>query len=50
MVVTGAAQGIGRTSRCAPAREGARVVLVDRAELVDEVRRRSEPPARRRWR
>ena len=35
-VVTGAAQGIGRASRCAWREEGGRVALVDRSELVDE--------------
>jgi dihydroxycyclohexadiene carboxylate dehydrogenase len=38
MVVTGAAQGIGRTVAVRAAYEGASVVLVDRAEFVDEVR------------
>src|SRR3954452_14699194 len=38
MVVTGAAQGIGRTVAVGAAREGASVVLVDRAEIVHEVR------------
>jgi len=38
MVVTGAAQGIGRTVAVNAAREGAAVVLVDRAEFVHEVR------------
>src|SRR4051795_5721277 len=37
MVVTGAAQGIGRTVAVRAAREGARVVLVDRAEFVVDV-------------
>ena len=37
MVVTGAAQGIGRTVALGAAREGASVVLVDRAEIVHEV-------------
>jgi dihydroxycyclohexadiene carboxylate dehydrogenase len=36
-VVTGAAQGIGLTVASAMAREGAKVVLVDRSELVHEV-------------
>ena len=38
MVVTGAAQGIGRTVALGASREGASVVLVDRAEIVLEVR------------
>jgi dihydroxycyclohexadiene carboxylate dehydrogenase len=37
-VVTGAAQGIGRDVALRLAREGARVVLVDRSDLVEEVR------------
>ena len=41
-IVTGAAQGIGRTVALRVAREGGRVVLVDRSELVDEVRREAE--------
>jgi len=36
-VVTGSAQGIGRTVALNMAREGGRVVLVDRSELVQEV-------------
>lgn len=36
-VITGAAQGIGRTVALNMAREGAQVALVDRAELVFEV-------------
>jgi len=36
-VVTGAAQGIGLTVATGMAREGAKVVLVDRSELVHEV-------------
>jgi len=36
-VVTGAAQGIGRSVALAMAQEGGRVVLVDRSELVHEV-------------
>jgi dihydroxycyclohexadiene carboxylate dehydrogenase len=36
-VVTGAAQGIGLTVATAMAKEGARVALVDRSELVHEV-------------
>jgi dihydroxycyclohexadiene carboxylate dehydrogenase len=37
-MVTGAAQGIGREVALRLAREGARVVLVDRSDLVEEVR------------
>jgi dihydroxycyclohexadiene carboxylate dehydrogenase len=37
MVVTGAAQGIGRTVAINAAREGARLVLVDRADFVVEL-------------
>ena len=37
-VVTGAAQGIGREVALRLAREGARVVLVDRSALVGEAR------------
>src|SRR3954451_17756635 len=37
MGVTGAAQGIGRTVAVRAAREGARVVLADRAEFVVDV-------------
>ena len=37
MVVTGAAQGIGRGVALAAAREGARLVLADRSPLVHEV-------------
>ena len=36
-VVTGAAQGIGRTVALNMAREGGKVVLVDRSELVRDV-------------
>jgi len=36
-VVTGAAQGIGRTVAVTMAREGGKVALVDRSELVEEV-------------
>jgi dihydroxycyclohexadiene carboxylate dehydrogenase len=38
-MVTGAAQGIGREVALRMAREGAKVALVDRSELVEEVRR-----------
>jgi dihydroxycyclohexadiene carboxylate dehydrogenase len=41
-VVTGAAQGIGRTVALRLAREGGKVALVDRSELVEEVRREAE--------
>jgi dihydroxycyclohexadiene carboxylate dehydrogenase len=41
-VVTGAAQGIGREVALRLAREGGRVALVDRSELVEEVRREAE--------
>jgi hypothetical protein len=37
MVVTGAAQGIGRTVAVNAAQEGAAVVLIDRADFVHEV-------------
>src|ERR671920_824867 len=37
-IVTGAAQGIGRDVALRMAREGARVALVDRSPLVEEVR------------
>ena len=37
-VVTGAAQGIGHTVAANLAREGGRVALVDRSELIHEVR------------
>jgi dihydroxycyclohexadiene carboxylate dehydrogenase len=37
-MVTGAAQGIGRDVALRLAREGARVALVDRSDLVEEVR------------
>jgi dihydroxycyclohexadiene carboxylate dehydrogenase len=37
MVVTGAAQGIGRGVALAAAREGAQLVLADRSPLVNEV-------------
>ena len=35
MVVTGAAQGIGRGVALAAAREGARLVLADRARILE---------------
>ncbi|MFE0752892.1 1,6-dihydroxycyclohexa-2,4-diene-1-carboxylate dehydrogenase [Inquilinus sp. NPDC058860] len=41
-VVTGAAQGIGRAVALRLAREGGRVALVDRSDLVDEVRQEAE--------
>lgn len=41
-MVTGAAQGIGRAVALRLAREGGRVVLVDRSELVEEVRQEAE--------
>ncbi len=41
-VVTGAAQGIGREVALRLAREGGRVALVDRSDLVQEVRREAE--------
>jgi dihydroxycyclohexadiene carboxylate dehydrogenase len=41
-VVTGAAQGIGREVALRLAREGGRVALVDRSDLVEEVRREAE--------
>ena len=40
-VVTGAAQGIGRDVALRLAREGARVALVDRFDLVEEVRQQA---------
>jgi dihydroxycyclohexadiene carboxylate dehydrogenase len=42
VVVTGAAQGIGRSVALRMAREGARVALVDRSDLVAEVRQEAE--------
>ena len=41
-VVTGAAQGIGRTVAARIAHEGGGVALVDRSPLVEEVRREAE--------
>jgi dihydroxycyclohexadiene carboxylate dehydrogenase len=41
-VVTGAAQGIGRSVALRLAREGGIVALVDRSELVEEVKREAE--------
>jgi dihydroxycyclohexadiene carboxylate dehydrogenase len=41
-VVTGAAQGIGREVALRLAREGGKVALVDRSDLVEEVRREAE--------
>ncbi len=41
-VVTGAAQGIGREVALRLAREGGRVALVDRSDLVEEVRQEAE--------
>jgi len=41
-VVTGAAQGIGRTVALRLAREGGKVALVDRSALVEEVRHEAE--------
>lgn len=41
-VVTGAAQGIGRTVALRVAREGGRVALVDRSELIHDVRQEVE--------
>jgi dihydroxycyclohexadiene carboxylate dehydrogenase len=40
-LVTGAAQGIGRDVALRLAREGARVALVDRSDLVEEVRQQA---------
>jgi dihydroxycyclohexadiene carboxylate dehydrogenase len=42
VIVTGAAQGIGRTVALRVGREGGRVALVDRSELVHEVQREIE--------
>jgi len=41
-VVTGAAQGIGRTVALRIAREGGSVALVDRSDLIEEVRQEAE--------
>jgi dihydroxycyclohexadiene carboxylate dehydrogenase len=41
-VVTGAAQGIGRAVALRLAREGGQVALVDRSEIVEEVRHEAE--------
>src|SRR5271166_733710 len=41
-VVTGAAQGIGRTVALHIAREGGRLALIDRSPLVEEVRHEAE--------
>src|SRR4051794_31019185 len=41
-VVTGAAQGIGRSVALRLAREGGRVALVDRSDLVEEVKQEAE--------
>src|SRR5690242_1531858 len=41
-VVTGAAQGIGRSVALRLAREGGKVALVDRSDLVEEVRQEAE--------
>ena len=41
-LVTGAAQGIGRSVALRLAREGARIALVDRSDLVQEVRQEAE--------
>ena len=42
VVVTGAAQGIGRTVALDIAREGGRLALVDRSDLIEEVRHEIE--------
>jgi dihydroxycyclohexadiene carboxylate dehydrogenase len=44
MVVTGAAQGIGRGVALRAASEGAKVLLVDRAEFVSEVAAEADAP------
>jgi dihydroxycyclohexadiene carboxylate dehydrogenase len=44
-VVTGAAQGIGRTVALRIAREGGRVAMVDRSELVHDVQREADASA-----
>ena len=41
-VVTGAAQGIGRSVALRLAQEGAGLVLVDRADFIDEIRQEAE--------
>jgi dihydroxycyclohexadiene carboxylate dehydrogenase len=41
-VVTGAAQGIGRAVALRLAREGGRVALVDRSDLIEDVRQEAE--------
>lgn len=41
-IVTGAAQGIGRAVALRIAREGGRVALVDRSDLVEEARREAQ--------
>jgi dihydroxycyclohexadiene carboxylate dehydrogenase len=46
MVVTGAAQGIGRGVAIRAAAEGAQILMVDRAELVAEVAAETGPSAR----
>ena len=45
-VITGSAQGIGRTVALTMAREGGKLALVDKSDLVHEVQRRD----RGRWR
>lgn len=45
MVVTGAAQGIGRAVALRAAAEGAKVVLVDRADFVADVAAEAQGPA-----
>jgi dihydroxycyclohexadiene carboxylate dehydrogenase len=44
-MVTGAAQGIGRTVALRLAREGGKVALVDRSDLVEEARQEAESAA-----
>jgi dihydroxycyclohexadiene carboxylate dehydrogenase len=41
-IITGAAQGIGRTVALRLGREGGKLVLVDRSDLVEEVRSKAE--------